>query len=126
MTASARHSTSLVYVLTVLLDPAESIRAFLDNVLYAKQLAPDGEAVAPQPAREEPVLANSEATNASVIETTGSIRWQEFPFVPVANQSRPQGSTPWANTPDNVLDELTSSISTGVIPSQEPSFNSGF
>jgi len=113
-------------LLTVLLDPAESIRAFLNNLLLAKQSAPDGEAGAAQPPGGEQVLANSEATNTSVINRPGSNRWQEFPLVPVANQLPPQGSTPWRSTPQNVLDELTSSIGTGVIPSQEPSFSSGF
>ena len=136
--------------LSILIDPAESMRAFLDAVLNL-QANNDGEdaEIADEAAEpeEQPTQAQQPANPA--VQDTADVPLIEFPTRAESDDFllRPEassqiawdlyGSTPSflesftgqlnsSTTQPTSLIDIASSIGTGVIPSQEPSFSSGF
>ena len=136
--------------LSILIDPAESMRAFLEGMVNFQADNDGGDAdIADEAAEpeEQPTQAQQPANpaiqntaNAPLIKFPTRAESDDFLLRPEASSQIAWGlnsSTPSfldsftaqlnssATQPTNLID-IPSSIGAGVIPSQEPSFNSGF
>ena len=135
--------------LTILMDPAESMREFLKGLQTTEDNNPDDGDTAEQELQEnnqdlpaqQPANAPEEITTENPQiefptraesddfllrpDASSQIAWDLYDSTPSFLDSFTAQLNSSATQPTSLID-IASSIGTGVIPSQEPSFSSGF